>query len=92
MRGRLPSSRPKNGAPTASTTHAPNWRSFVVDQEESLAIPRNSLLRLGDDKIVFVQSGEGDGHVHFKQVKVDVDEGEESPWLVVKKGLGLPSR
>jgi cobalt-zinc-cadmium efflux system membrane fusion protein len=58
-----------------------------VEQETSLAIPRNSLLRLGDDKVVFVQTGEGDGHVAFKKVDVDVDEGESSPWLVVRKGM-----
>jgi cobalt-zinc-cadmium efflux system membrane fusion protein len=58
-----------------------------VDRESALAIPRNSLLRLGDDKVVFIEVGEGDGRVRFKQVSVDVDEGESSPWLVVNKGL-----
>jgi cobalt-zinc-cadmium efflux system membrane fusion protein len=60
---------------------------IAVEQETALAIPRNALMRLGDDKIVFVQTGEGDGHVAFKKVNVDVDEGESSPWLVVRKGL-----
>ncbi len=63
-----------------------------VDREKALAIPRNALLRLGDDKVVFVQLGEADatgssGHVRFQRVAVDVDEGESSPWLVVRKGL-----
>jgi membrane fusion protein, heavy metal efflux system len=58
-----------------------------VDQEKALAIPRNALLRLGDDKVVFVEAGEGNGHVSFRRVVVDVDEGESSPWLVVKSGL-----
>jgi cobalt-zinc-cadmium efflux system membrane fusion protein len=57
-----------------------------VDQETALAIPRNALVRLGDDKVVFVQLGEGDGHLRFKQVAVDVDEGKANPWLVVKGG------
>lgn len=58
-----------------------------VDQENALAIPRNALLRLGEDRSVFVQIGEADGYVRFKRVVVDVDEGEGSPWLVVRKGL-----
>jgi cobalt-zinc-cadmium efflux system membrane fusion protein len=58
-----------------------------VEQQTALAIPRNSLLRLGAEKVVFVQVGEGDGHVRFQRVAVDVDEGESSPWLVVRSGL-----
>jgi membrane fusion protein, heavy metal efflux system len=60
-----------------------------VDRETALAIPRNALLRLGEDKIVFVQLGEPGqgGVVRFQRVAVDVDEGESSPWLVVRKGL-----
>jgi membrane fusion protein, heavy metal efflux system len=58
-----------------------------VDRETTLAIPRNALLRLGETTVVFVEAGEADGHVRFKQIPVDVDEGEGSPWLVVKNGL-----
>ncbi len=58
-----------------------------VDQKKALAIPRNALLRLGDLKVVFIQTGEGDGLVKFKRMAVDVDEGESSQWLEVKKGL-----
>jgi cobalt-zinc-cadmium efflux system membrane fusion protein len=58
-----------------------------VDQETALAIPRSALLRLDADTVVFVQVGEADGHVRFKREVVDVDEGESSPWLLVKKGL-----
>ena len=58
-----------------------------VDQKKALAIPRDSLLRLGDLKVVFVKVGEGDGLVKFKRMPVDVDEGESSQWLEVKKGL-----
>jgi cobalt-zinc-cadmium efflux system membrane fusion protein len=60
-----------------------------VDRETALAIPRNALLRLGEDKIVFVQLGDAGqgGVVRFQRVAVDVDEGESSPWLVVRKGL-----
>jgi membrane fusion protein, heavy metal efflux system len=58
-----------------------------VDQERTRAIPRNALLRLGDETVVFIEVGEADGYVRFQRVVVDVDEGESSPWLVVKKGL-----
>jgi cobalt-zinc-cadmium efflux system membrane fusion protein len=58
-----------------------------VDQERTRAIPRNALLRLGDETVVFIEVGEADGYVRFQRVTVDVDEGESSPWLVVKKGL-----
>jgi membrane fusion protein, heavy metal efflux system len=58
-----------------------------VEQETALAIPRNSLLRLGETTVVFVEVGESDGHVRFQQIPVDVDEGESSPWIVVRTGL-----
>jgi cobalt-zinc-cadmium efflux system membrane fusion protein len=63
-----------------------------VDQEKALAIPRNALLRIDADKVVFVQAGEGDGHISFRRVIVDVDEGESSPWLVVKGGLSAQDK
>jgi cobalt-zinc-cadmium efflux system membrane fusion protein len=58
-----------------------------VDQKKAVAIPRNALLRLGPDKVVFTQVGDEGGHVKFARVSVDVDEGEASPWLEVKRGL-----
>jgi membrane fusion protein, heavy metal efflux system len=58
-----------------------------VEQTKALAIPRNALLRLGEYKVVFVEIGEGDGHVRFERLPVDVDEGESSQWLEVKHGL-----
>jgi multidrug efflux pump subunit AcrA (membrane-fusion protein) len=58
-----------------------------VDQEKTLAIPRNALLRLDQTTAVFLETGEGDGHVAFRKVVINVDEGEGSPWLVVRNGL-----
>ncbi len=58
-----------------------------VDRESALAIPRNALLRLGDNVVVFTEDGEKDGRVRFQRAVVDVDEDESSPWLVVKGGL-----
>jgi membrane fusion protein, heavy metal efflux system len=58
-----------------------------VDQKKSVAIPRNSLMRLGDSKVVFIETSEDAALVKFRRVAVDVDEGESSPWLEVKHGL-----
>jgi cobalt-zinc-cadmium efflux system membrane fusion protein len=58
-----------------------------VAQTKALAIPRSALLRLGEYKVVFVEIGEGDGHVRFERLPIDVDEGEASQWLEVKHGL-----
>jgi len=58
-----------------------------VDQEKTLAIPRNALLRLDQTTAVFLETGEGDGHVAFRKVVINVDEGEGSAWLVVRNGL-----
>jgi cobalt-zinc-cadmium efflux system membrane fusion protein len=64
-----------------------------VEQHRALAIHRNSLLRLGEDRVVFVQVGEADGHVRFKKVVVnDVDETESGQWLVVKDSLQQGAR
>jgi len=60
-----------------------------VDRKKAVAIPRNALLRLGDRKVVFTQVGASDGRVQFLRVPVDVDEGQSSPWLEVKDGLGV---
>jgi cobalt-zinc-cadmium efflux system membrane fusion protein len=59
-----------------------------VDQKRALAIPRSAVLRLGDQTIVFVQTGQSpDGRVMFERVPVGVDEGEGSTWLQVGHGL-----
>jgi len=63
-----------------------------VEQRKALAIPREALFRLGDDRVVFTQIGEERDRVRFKAQKVDVDEEEGSPWLVVKAGLPAGSR
>jgi cobalt-zinc-cadmium efflux system membrane fusion protein len=59
---------------------------LAVEHQRALAVPRGALLRLDKDKIVFVEAGEADGHARFTPVRVDVDEGDSSPWLVVKGG------
>jgi cobalt-zinc-cadmium efflux system membrane fusion protein len=63
-----------------------------VDRKRALAVPRNAVIRGGDNKIVFVEIGESGGFTKFKQVPVDVDEGEGSPLLEVKHGLDIDQK
>jgi cobalt-zinc-cadmium efflux system membrane fusion protein len=65
---------------------------LAVTQPRALALPRPALLRLGKEKIVFVEAGEGDGRARFRPVTVDADDGESSPWLVVKGGDLAPGQ
>jgi len=59
-----------------------------VDQRKALAIPRSAILRLGDTRVVFVQTGTNpDGKVRFERMPVDVDEYGADAWLPVKHGL-----
>jgi RND family efflux transporter MFP subunit len=59
-----------------------------VDQRKALAIPRSALLRLGDQRVVFVQDGEQpDGRVRFERMPVDVDEYSADQWLPIRHGL-----
>jgi cobalt-zinc-cadmium efflux system membrane fusion protein len=59
-----------------------------VDQRKALAIPRSAILRLGDTRVVFVQTGTGpDGKIKFERVPVDVDEFTADNWLHVRHGL-----
>ncbi len=59
-----------------------------VDEKKALAVPRSSVLRLGDSTVVFVQDGQTpDGRIKFERLPVTVDEGEGSPWLPVSHGL-----
>jgi membrane fusion protein, heavy metal efflux system len=59
-----------------------------VEERTALAIPRSALLRLGDQTVVFVQTGTTpDGKLKFERVPVTVDEGEGSKWVPVSHGL-----
>jgi membrane fusion protein, heavy metal efflux system len=59
-----------------------------VDQRKALAIPRSAILRLGDTRVVFIQTGVNpDGKVRFERTPVDVDEYGADMWLPVKHGL-----
>jgi cobalt-zinc-cadmium efflux system membrane fusion protein len=62
--------------------------AISVEVRKELAVPKGTVLRLGDKTIVFVERGTtADGRVRFERLPVTVDEGEGSHWLPVSKGL-----
>jgi cobalt-zinc-cadmium efflux system membrane fusion protein len=64
-----------------------------VEERKALAIPRSSLVRLGDATVVFVEQGKAaDGRLKFERLPVAVDEGESSNWLPVSHGLEAGQR
>jgi membrane fusion protein, heavy metal efflux system len=58
-----------------------------VDQRKAIAIPRSSIVRLGEYKVVFVETGEADGKLHFERLPVAVDESKQTPYVEVKHGV-----
>ncbi len=59
-----------------------------VDVKKAIAIPRSSVLRFGDQTVVFLDQGLAANNQHrFERVPVTVDEGEGSQWLTVDHGL-----
>src|SRR5262249_11665539 len=59
-----------------------------VEERQALAIPRGALLRLGEQTVVFVQTGNTpEGKLKFERIPVTVDEGEGSKWVPVTHGL-----
>ncbi len=67
---------------------------ITVDERHVLAIPRSSLLRLGDQTVVFVEKGQApDGRMTYERVPVTVeDESADSNWLPVTRGLETGTR
>jgi cobalt-zinc-cadmium efflux system membrane fusion protein len=63
----------------------------ATEQRRTLAIPRSSVLRLGDQTVVFVQqTGRApDGRYRFERLPVAVEDAEDGPWVRVTHGLGL---
>jgi cobalt-zinc-cadmium efflux system membrane fusion protein len=61
-----------------------------VDVKKAIAIPRSSVIRLGEQLIVFLDRGvDRTGKERFERVPVIVDEGEGSKWLTVDHGLAV---
>ncbi len=62
--------------------------SLSVDQKKALALPHDSIIRMGDQTVVFVEVGKTpDGRVKFERRPVAVDEGEGSKWVPVDHGI-----
>ena len=62
--------------------------TISVEETKALALPKGAVLRLGDQTVVFVETGKTpDGRLKFERVPVQVDEGEGSQWLPVQHGL-----
>jgi cobalt-zinc-cadmium efflux system membrane fusion protein len=58
-----------------------------VDQRKALAVPRDSVVRMGEYKVVFERVGEADGLVHFERLPIDIDDREGTSWLPVRHGV-----
>ncbi|MGZ3429305.1 MAG: efflux RND transporter periplasmic adaptor subunit, partial [Polyangia bacterium] len=62
--------------------------SVSVAERKALAIPRSAMLRLGDQTVVFVQTGVApNGLIRFERRPVAVDEDEGGDYLPVTHGL-----
>jgi cobalt-zinc-cadmium efflux system membrane fusion protein len=58
-----------------------------VDAKRAIAIPRSSVLRLGDQTVAFFDRGAKGNKRRFELLRVTVDEGEGSDWLTVKQDV-----
>ncbi|MCL2725995.1 MAG: efflux RND transporter periplasmic adaptor subunit [Polyangiaceae bacterium] len=58
-----------------------------VDARRALAIPRSSVLRLGDQTVVFFDRGAQGDKRRFERLPVTVDEGEGGEFLTVGHGV-----
>jgi cobalt-zinc-cadmium efflux system membrane fusion protein len=64
-----------------------------VDVKKAIAIPRSSVIRLGEQLVVFLDRGPApDGREKFERLPLIVDEGEGSKWLTVDHGLAIGDR
>ncbi len=62
--------------------------SISVAERKAMAIPRSAMLRLGDQTVVFVETGGApNGQIRFERRPVAVDEDEGGDFLPVTHGL-----
>jgi multidrug efflux pump subunit AcrA (membrane-fusion protein) len=61
--------------------------SIAVDQRKAVAIPRTSLVKMGDYNVVFVEIGEANGHVQFERLPVALSESKAGPFVAVMHGV-----
>jgi len=61
--------------------------SIATPPRKALVVPRSAVLHVGEERVVFVQSGTTEnGLLRFQRRRVVVDESEGDP-VVVKSGL-----
>jgi len=61
--------------------------ALSVDPHRALAVPRSSIVRLGDQTFAFVEAGEENGNVRFVRMPVTADEEASGPWVPVTQGV-----
>jgi len=62
--------------------------SITVDEKKALALPHDAIVRMGEQTVVFVETGHApDGRTKFERKPVTVDEGEGSKWVPVEHGV-----
>jgi cobalt-zinc-cadmium efflux system membrane fusion protein len=61
---------------------------IAANSRKTLAIPRSALLRLGEQRVVFVQTDTSpQSDLRFERLPVDVDEYASPDWVPVRHGL-----
>jgi cobalt-zinc-cadmium efflux system membrane fusion protein len=62
--------------------------TISVASHKALALPRNAVLRLGEQSVVFIDRGKAsDGRERYERLPVLVDDIPGNPWLPVLHGL-----
>ena len=61
--------------------------SITADERKAVAIPRTSILRLGDYKVVFLQVSDAAGQMRFERLPVELEESTSGSYVGVKHGV-----
>ncbi len=67
--------------------------SISVDIKKALALPHDAIVRMGEQTVVFVETGKTpDNRTKFVRRPVTVDEGEGAKWVPIEHGLQAGER
>ena len=67
--------------------------SIATSDEKALALPREAVIRLGDQTMVFVEGARSpDGRTELSLRPVTVEESDSGPWVVVQRGVEKGTR
>jgi cobalt-zinc-cadmium efflux system membrane fusion protein len=61
--------------------------AISVDQRKAVAIPRTAIVKMGEYRVVFVDTGTTDGKERFERLPVIVSESKLGPYVAVKHGV-----